>query len=136
MNQDWTRPVPRVTSESTAYWKACSETVLTLGRCGACDKIHHHPQAVCPFCWSSDVTTMAASGRGTVNSFSIIHQSAGAAFSGQVPYIVAYIELEEGVYLVSTVVNCPTDQLKIGMPVEVQFEIVGSDIGVPVFVPV
>jgi uncharacterized OB-fold protein len=129
------RPAPRVTPQTAAYWKAASEGRLLLGTCGDCGKICHPPQAVCPFCWSSSVGTKPASGQGRLNAFTIIHQSAIPAFRERIPYVVAYVELDEGLYMNSNVVNCDPSAVKIGMPLKATFERIGDGVGVTLFEP-
>lgn len=128
-------PAPPVTPESAAYWKAASQGDLLIGWCEDCKKPHHAPQAVCPFCWSSKTRTKPASGRGLVNSFTVIHQTAMPDFVGLVPYVVAYVELAEGVAMVSNIINCDWRQVRIGMPVVATFETVAENIGIPLFKP-
>ena len=129
------RPAPRITPQTAAYWKAAGQGILLLGTCADCDKLCHPPQAVCPFCWSSNVGTKAASGRGRLDAFSVVHQSAVPAFRDRVPYVVAYVELEEGLYMNSNVVNCEVGAVKIGMPLKATFERLGDEVGVTLFEP-
>jgi uncharacterized OB-fold protein len=80
----------------------------------------------------------AVSGRGTVFSFTIIRQviaRGAAAFEKELPYIVAWIDLDEGPRFCSNVVNCPVDKITIGMPVEVVFEAASTEISLPKFRP-
>lgn len=128
-------PAPPMTPESAAYWKAAAKGELLVGWCGDCKKPHHAPQGVCPFCWSSNVKAKPASGRGKVNSFAVIHQTAMPDFIGLVPFVVAYVELDEGVSLVSNIVNCDWKQVKIDMPVVATFETVADNVGIPLFKP-
>ena len=133
--QTQARPAPRITPQTAAYWKAASEGRLLLGTCCDCDRLCHPPQAVCPFCWSSNVGTRAASGKGKVNAFTIIHQSAVPAFRDRIPYVVAYVELEEGLFVNSNVVNCDPHAVKIGMLLEATFERLSDDAGATLFEP-
>ena len=116
------RPEPRITHESKAYWAAARTGRLMIATCGNCHRLHHAPQAVCPFCWSSNVITRAAGGRGTLQAFSVVHQTAVPEFRVRLPYVVAYVDLEEGVSLVSNIVNCDLDKVRIGMAVKAVFE--------------
>lgn len=129
------RPAPRITPQTALYWKAASEGRLLLGTCGDCGKLCHPPQAVCPFCWSSNVGTQAASGKGRLNAFTVVHQSAVPAFRDRIPYVVAYVELEEGLYVNSNVVHCDPNAVKIGMPLKATFERLSGDAGAVLFEP-
>ena len=129
------RPAPRVNQENAPYWKAAHDGKLMLAECTACGKIHHPPQFVGPFCWSTKVKPTFAGGRGTVNSFSVIHQTAAPGFRERVPYVLAYVDLEEGVSLVSNVVNCDVNKVSIGMAVKAVFEPLSGDTGAVLFEP-
>ena len=135
-SQPMPRPAPRVTAETAAYWKALHDGKLMLSECEACGKLSHPPQAVCAFCWSGKVKPKFASGRGKLNSFSVIHQTADPAFRARVPYALAYVDLDEGVSLVSNVVNCDLAKLAVGMPVKAVFEALSGDTGAVLFEPV
>lgn len=129
------RPAPRVTAETKAYWQALHDGKLTLSECEACGKLSHPPQAVCAFCWGGKVKPKVASGRGTLNSFSIIRQTADPTFKARVPYVLAYVDLDEGVSLVSNVINCDIAEVKIGMKLKPVFEQTSEDTGAILFEP-
>lgn len=129
------RPAPRVTPETAAYWKAAHDGKLMLSECESCGKLSHPPQAVCAFCWAGTVKPKFASGRGTLNSFSVIHQSATPYFRGRVPYVLAYVDLDEGVSMVSNIVNCDIARVKVGMKVKALFEPLPGDTGAVLFEP-
>jgi hypothetical protein len=92
------------------------------------------PRQSCPFCLSTDVGWYAASGRGTLFSFGIVHQTTDPAFADLVPYDISLVALQEGVTVLSTVVDCPNDELEIGMQLELVFS--HPDYAVPVFRPI
>lgn len=75
------------------------------------------------------------SGRGTVYSFNVMHQVYHPGFAPEVPYPVVLVELEEGCRILSNVVECPVDRLRIGLPVEVCFERRSEEIVLPQFRP-
>lgn len=130
------RPAPRLTSQTAGYWKAARQGQLLLGDCAACGKLSHPPQTVCPFCWTSAPGSRAASGKATLNSFTVVHQSGVPALRERLPYIVAYVELEEGLCLLSNLVNCPPAEARIGMALRVLFEPINDDAAAVLFEPV
>lgn len=130
------KPVPHVDEESKGYWEACRRHELVLQRCGACNTLRYYPRAVCPECMSSDVTWERMSGRGTVYTFTATYQNQSPGFRDELPYVLAYVTLDEGVQMLTNIVGCPADQVKIGMPVEVTFEDVNDHIAIPRFKPV
>jgi uncharacterized OB-fold protein len=130
------KPIPRVDEETRGYWEACRRHELVLQRCGACNTLRYYPRAVCPQCMSSEVRWERMSGRGTVYTFTVTHQNQAPGFREELPYVLAYVTLDEGVQMLTNVVGCPPDQVKIGMAVEVTFEDVNDEIAIPRFKPV
>jgi len=130
------KPIPHVDEESKGYWEACRRHELVLQRCGACHTLRYYPRAVCPECMSSEVTWERMSGRGTVYTFTATYQNQSPGFRDELPYVLAYVTLDEGVQMLTNIVGCPADQVKIGMPVEVTFEDVNDHIAIPRFKPV
>ena len=84
-------------------------------------------------CASAEVQWVRASGRGTIYSFTVTHQNQAPGFRERLPYVLAVVQLEEGLRLMTNVVGCPVDAVRIGIPVEVAWEDVTSEISVPVF---
>jgi uncharacterized OB-fold protein len=130
------KPIPHVDEESKGYWEACRRHELVLQRCGACNTLRYYPRAVCTECMSSEVRWERMSGRGTVYTFTATYQNQSPGFRDELPYVLAYVTLDEGVQMLTNIVGCPADQVKIGMPVEVTFEDVNEQIAIPRFKPV
>ena len=84
---------------------------------------------------SQDFEWLRCSGKGTVYTFTITRQNQSAGFRNKVPYVMAYVELEEGVRLLTNIVGCDPESVTIGMPVEVTFEDVTPEVSVPLFKP-
>jgi len=129
------KPLPRIDEESRGYWEALARHELYVQRCGACGTTRFYPRAVCPACLSSRVEWIRASGRGAVYTFTVTHQNQAPGFRGEVPYVLAVVELAEGVRLLTNIVDCPPDEVRIGMPVEVVFEDVTPTITLAKFRP-
>lgn len=100
--------------ENREYWQAVDEGRLLIKRCGDCKKPHHYPRARCPFCGSAATAWEAASGRGRIYSFTIVRYASP-------PYSPAYVTLDEGPTMLSTMVDCDFDALAIGARVRVVF---------------
>jgi hypothetical protein len=126
-------PLPRIDEESRGFWEACARHELVVQRCAACRVLRYYPRALCPRCLSDDVEWVRCSGRGTVYSFTVMHQNQAPGFRERLPYVLAYIELEEGPRMLTTIVEC--DAVRIGMPVEVTFEDVSEHVALPRFRP-
>jgi len=108
-----------------AVWRSEAGKLL-VKRCNACDSPYHYPRPFCPFCMSDDTAWLEASGRGTIYSFSIARQKNAD------PYVIAFVTLEEGVSLMTNIIDTPLDRIAIGLPVEVSFREVGGQ-AVPMF---
>jgi uncharacterized OB-fold protein len=126
---------PHWSWETQAYWEGCGRGELVLQRCRACDTVQHKPRAICATCLSSDLDHFVASGRGTVYSYTVTHQNGLPGFREACPYVLAYVDLEEGPRLMTNVVGCEPDSVRIGMAVTVDIVATGDAVGVPRFVP-
>lgn len=124
---EYLKPLPRSTPESDPFWEACSRHVLELQRCDACHQFWFPPSHRCIHCLSDAWTWTPVSGRGQVYTFTVFHRAYHRAFTDEIPYAVAVVELEEGPRLISNVVGCAPGEVRVGMPVSVVFEDVTED---------
>lgn len=129
------KPVPVPSPESAPYWEAARNHRFVLPRCSACGMFWFPPSQLCPHCLSGKPVWSEASGRGTVFSFVVFHRVYHPAFAGEVPYVVALVELAEGPRLLSNIVGIPHDEVRVGMPVHVVFDDAGEGVAVPKFTP-
>ena len=130
--------LPEPDPETAPYWEAAREGRLTYKECRSCGQAFFYPRARCPRCWSTDTEWRDASGDGTVHTFTVVHQNDLPPFKDRVPYVVALIDLEEGVRMTSNVEGCPPEEVKCGMPVRVAFReeaANGETFSIPVFHP-
>jgi len=133
---EYTKPLPRPTRATQPFWDGCQRGALVLPWCRGCGAAHFFPRDFCPRCLSPDLEWRPASGRGRVWSHSTVRLSFwGRAFDDALPYVVAIVELDEGVRLVSNVVGCLPEQVHIGLPVEVVFDAVTPEVTLPRFRP-
>ncbi len=121
------KPLPRPTEDSEPYWEAANKGELRMQRCGDCDHVRFPPALLCSRCLSEKSEWVKLSGRGTVYSWIVIHQSQYPAFNDDTPFNVAIVELEEGPRLHTNIIECPNDKIQIGMAVEVVFDKVDDD---------
>jgi uncharacterized protein len=126
-----TKPEPRVTPMNQRYFDGCAAGELRLQRCTRCKALFRFAHEWCPKCWGLSLDYVRASGRGKVTHFSVVYQPPSDAF--QVPYVLALIELAEGVRMLSNV-QCEPSAVRIGLPVKVTFERRG-EVFLPMFVP-
>lgn len=132
-NLDFTGPRPFVHAEESVFFDFCQQSELRVQFCRDCQKHVFYPRFVCPACLGTSLDWVVASGRGTVHTFTVQHR-AGPDYNGPMPFVIAVIELEEGVRLLSRVAGDP-DAVRIGMPVTVAWAKIAADFQVPVFVP-
>ena len=131
---EWTRPIPRPDAVSAPYWEAAARGELLIQECTSCGHRQFYPRAVCTDC-GGDVDWLTCSGRGTVHTFTVIRQNPAPPWGDMVPYIVAIVELDEGVRLMTNVTDCAPEEVRIGMRVEAHFEQPDPEIGIPLFRP-
>jgi uncharacterized protein len=106
---------------SDEFFEAAKDNRLLIQRCTDCGEHQFYPRQVCVHCGSSGVEWVEASGRGTVHTFTVIHQQGMPGWRDETPYVAAVIDLEEGARMTTNVVECAPDAVKIGMPVHVTF---------------
>ena len=131
-----TRPLPRVDEPDTAdFWAGTLQAELRYQQCDDCGAVIWHPRPHCTGCLDGHLSTHVASGRGTVYSYSVVRQSYHPFFRTRAPYVVAWIDLEEGPRLLSNVVGIDADAVTCGMPVQVEWE-EHESCSIPLFRPV
>ena len=131
----YAKPLPQVTPEMKPFWDAARRHELVVQRCTGCGTHRFPARDICSRCLSRDAAWTPVSGRGSVFSWAIMHQVYHPGFAAEVPYAVVVIELDEGVRLVSNLVDCAPADIRAGMPVEVVFDDVASDVSLPKFRP-
>ena len=128
-------PVAVPNEDNAGFWEGCRRHQLRLQRCTRCGRYRHHPRPMCAHCNCLEYEWAKVSGRGTVFTFTIVHAPTLAAFQARIPYNVVVVQLEEGPFMVSNIVECSLDRLRIGLAVEATFEDVGDATSLPMFRP-
>jgi len=123
-----TIPAPQPNVETQPYFDAASQGKLVIKKCTACGQAHHYPRALCPFCGSDRTEWIPASGRGIVYSYSVMRRAAP-------PYAIAYVTLSEGPTMMTNIVDCDLDQIRVGQNVKVVFKPSDGGAAVPMFTP-
>jgi uncharacterized OB-fold protein len=109
--------------DTRPYWEGVARRELRIQRCTACGRHVFYPRALCPHCHSDRLEWVAASGDGTIYSYTVVHQAFGP-FSGEVPFVVGLVELAEGVRMLARIVAADggiPSVVAIGDPVRVTF---------------
>ena len=125
-------PAIQQDSESRHYWEGLARGELRIQRCTTCSRAVFYPRSLCPHCHAETLAWITASGKGTIYSYTVAHQAFGV-FAEQAPFIIAIIELEEGVRMMSRIIDAPREQVAIGKPVQVTFGQVREDLTLPYF---
>ena len=129
------KPVPVVSPWARPFWEAAREEKLCIQKCKDCDKYVFYPRLVCPHCLSDNLKWVEALGKGTIYSYTVVENNAPSAFVNDMPYVVALVKLEEGVQMLSNIVDCDLGELKCDMPVQVTFEKLDDEFTLPKFKP-
>ncbi|MQG84112.1 MAG: hypothetical protein FI702_12440 [SAR202 cluster bacterium] len=132
MTTQYQKPTPEINDENRAFWEGCRQGELRVQKCSNCGHIRHLSPA-CPQCLKAEHEWVAASGRGTVYSWIVVHQRYNRAFEEDLPYNVTIVELDEGPRMVTSLVDVENEDIKAGTPVEVVFDRVTEEITLPKF---
>ena len=127
------RPIPEVSPALAPYFAAARAGRLVVQRCTGCGALRFPPRELCSACLATEAAWQEVSGRGEIFSYYVMHQIYHPGFAAEVPYAVVVVKLEEGPKLTSNVVDCPLDEITIGMPVEVVFEELSPEVTLPKF---
>lgn len=131
------KPYPIPDDLTRPFWDAANRGQLVIQRCQSCRRFQHLPNVMCLSCGGADLAYEPVSGRGTVHSFTIVHEARHKAFREIQPYAVAAVELEEqpGLLLLSNLPGTPLAGIHSGLKVEVTFETVSASQRLPQFQP-
>jgi uncharacterized OB-fold protein len=121
-------PAPTVSPETREFWEAAAAGRLLVKHCRACGEAHWYPRAHCPFCFGDATEWRESTGRGTIYSYSVMRRTA-------TPFAIAYVTLNEGITMLTNIVDCDFDALRIGQSVEVVFRPTEGGPPVPMFRP-
>jgi uncharacterized protein len=120
--------MPAPTNEDdVAFWAALRDGELRIQRCASCGVVRHPPRPVCARCGSTERGWETVSGAGEVWSFTIVHPPTLPAFADRTPYGAVVVRLDEGVFLVSNVIDCAVGDLAVGMRVELALTRIAAD---------
>jgi uncharacterized protein len=117
---------PTVTPETARYWSESLRGALVLPMCRSCSSVFWYPRGICPTCGSTDISWTNATGEGSVYSFTVVRRGA-YSFREQTPFILAYVELDEGPRVLTNVINVDPSAVAIGQRVIAVFERVNDE---------
>ena len=128
-SQDRKISAPSVNVETQKFWDAAAEGKLLIKKCTACGEPHFYPRDHCPFCFSDKTELQQASGNGTIYTYSVMRRT-------PIPYSIAYVTLSEGPTMMTNIVDCDLDKIRIGQAVRLVFKPSDGGPPVPMFTPV
>lgn len=131
----YVKPLPEEDKWAGPFFEAARDEKLVAQRCAATGKFFFPPAPVSPFTRDTNFTWETLSGKGTIASYVVMHQKYFPGFADEVPYPVIEVELEEGVRLISNIVDLGERTLEVGMPVEAVFLKATEEFTLPLFKP-
>ncbi|MGQ9721838.1 MAG: Zn-ribbon domain-containing OB-fold protein [Candidatus Jordarchaeum sp.] len=132
---EYKKPVPTIRPWTKGFWEAAKKHELVIQQCKDCGEKQWYPKNECANCRSKNLGWSKVSGKGKIFSYSIIHEGAPFEFRDVTPYVIALVELDEGIIYGGTNIVGYKDlkDVKIGAPVEVTFDDVTKEISLPKF---
>ena len=121
-------PDPQPSPETEAFWQAANEGRFLVRKCRVCGRAHWYPRSICPFCSSTNTEWTEGSGKGVIYSYSVMRRA-------QPPYCMAYVTLAEGPTMMTNIVDCDFDRIRVGDAVELSFVKSENGYMLPMFKP-
>lgn len=125
------RTLPSTTALTEPYWEGCRLGELRLQQCADCGRHQFYPRTVCSHCNGRALHWVVSAGRGKIASFTVVRRAISKAYTA--PYVVALIDLAEGVRMMSNVVGVDPELVGVGAEVIADFESWSEDLSLPVF---
>lgn len=115
-------PLPVPNPISQPYWDGTAQGELRIRKCNSCGAHFRFIRDLCPKCWSDDLGWIVSEGRGRIVARVIVETAPYAAMDDKVPYVLALVELEEGVTMMANIVDCEPNSVKVGQSVSLTWE--------------
>jgi uncharacterized OB-fold protein len=116
------KPLPHANATTRPFWAGCIAGRFDVQYCRTCGHRQFPPRFACTVCRGTDFEWRTSSGAGTVYSYTVVHRAPLDSFKADVPYVLAIVELEEGVRTMMNVRGVDPEAVRIGLPVEIFFE--------------
>ncbi len=134
--ETYSKPLPVIHPDNEPYWTALKNHELRLQRCTDCGTLRYPVSPVCHNCLSEAADWEQLSGKGTLRSWIVVEAATGnPAWSEDVPYVVALVDLDEGPRLTTNIVEIDPDALEYGQPLEIVFDDVTAEVTLAKFRP-
>lgn len=129
------RPVPNIKGVSETFWREARAGRLVFQRCPACAAPVFPARLMCPLCANQALQWEASCGKGRIYSYTVVRQNRQPYFVRKTPYVVALVDVDPGFRMMSNIVGLEPEEVYVGMPVTVGFEVLTDDIALPFFTP-
>jgi uncharacterized OB-fold protein len=129
------KPDPLVNNWARPFWDGTRDKKLLIQKCLDCEKSIFYPRMACPHCFSDNLEWVEASGKGNIYSFTVVENNAASPFVPDMPFVIAVVILEEGVRMLTNIVDCDVDALHCDQAVEVAFRKKNDAFTMPMFKP-
>jgi uncharacterized OB-fold protein len=116
VNKEYRLPSPIANPENKAFLEAAQNNQLLLKFCNSCKEAHYYPRTICPHCGSEDTTWVKSDGVGEIYSYTVMRRGV------EVPFAMAYVRLKEGISMLTHLVDCDFDSIRVGQKVKVVFQ--------------
>ncbi|MGO9566953.1 MAG: enoyl-CoA hydratase-related protein [Desulfomonilaceae bacterium] len=135
MSTEYLKPIPTVQPWTEEFWRATKKHKLLIQECQKCSSLIFYPRKYCPQCWSAELGWREASGKAKVYTFAIMRDMVEPKFMPDLPYVLAMVNLQEGIRMMTQIVQCDPAAVEIGMDVEVIFQDITDQHALPLFRP-
>jgi uncharacterized OB-fold protein len=132
---EYRKPLPIPSPVSQRFWDGLNDGEVRVQCCAACGEDVFYPRPHCPACLSAGLEWVAVSGRGKVYSYTIVRRAMNPAFIEDLPYVYAIVELDEGPRLMTNIVGCAPEGVRVDMPVKAVYDRVTSEMTMLKFQP-
>jgi uncharacterized OB-fold protein len=124
-------PKPTLDSDSKPFWEGLLKKELWIQQCNDCHQHIYYPRSICPHCFSEEINWVQSEGTGKIYSYTVVHRAIGG-FKEQVPFVVAIVELDEGVRMMTRIKE-DSRPLKIDEKVKIFYEKIDEELTLPYF---
>jgi hypothetical protein len=121
MEFDMKKPLPVTQPWSEKFWEGTKQGKLLIQVCTDCESRIFYPRKYCPECWSGSLGWIEASGKARIETFSTAYSMVEPKFMDELPYTIAFVNLDEGIRMMTRIVDCKPEDIRFDMPVEVVF---------------
>jgi uncharacterized OB-fold protein len=125
-------PFPVPDGDSKPFWQGVAQGKLLIQRCDACQRFVFYPRSICPHCFAETLSWVESQGTGTIYSYTVVHRAFGP-FAGQTPFVVALVDLTEGVRMMTRITGSEPGAVRIGVAVQVVFVQADEGVTLPYF---